>query len=203
MKRESGSNATKEKIREAAITLFKENGYENVTVVQICEAANITKRTFYYHFESKDELLAGITDSLGVQAEQLLGTLVSQRTNMGMLWELMQVYSINSVRFGPNLIKQIYINMLKNGEEKKFPEDMYLYNTVVRTIINAQNAGELKNKSAAEDLTYALYHSFRSITITWASENGAFDIVQSFRRAFDAVFDIRSGGQETDGTSDN
>ena len=40
--------------------MFKENGYENVTVLQICKAAGITKRTFYYHFSSKDEIIHGI-----------------------------------------------------------------------------------------------------------------------------------------------
>ena len=36
------ANNTKEKIRQQAISLFKENGYENVTVLQICKAAGIT-----------------------------------------------------------------------------------------------------------------------------------------------------------------
>ena len=54
------ANNTKEKIRQQAISLFKENGYENVTVLQICKAAGITKRTFYYHFSSKDEIIPGI-----------------------------------------------------------------------------------------------------------------------------------------------
>ena len=181
---------TKDRIRECAISLFKENGYENVTVVQICKAANITKRTFYYHFESKELLLAGITDSLGVKAEQLLNNIAQQNTNLGTLWELMQVYSLSSANYGPNLIKQIYINMLKNGECKPFPESMYLYDTAVRTIINAQNAGEIPAHTKAEDLAYALYHAFRSITITWSSENGTFDIVKSFRRAFDAILGV-------------
>ena len=193
MKREETVGTTKDRIRDAAITLFREKGYENVTVVQICEAANVTKRTFYYHFASKDELLAGITDSLGVKAEQLLSTLETKKTNVGMLWELMQVYSLSSVSYGPNLIKQIYINMLKNGEEKKFPDDMYLFGTVIRTIVNAKNAGEIQKDQSAEELAFALYHSFRSITITWASENGAFDIVRAFRSAFDAVLGVKSG----------
>ena len=63
---------TKERIRECAIKLFKENGYDNVTVVQICEAAGITKRTFYYHYESKEQLVNGITDYLGIKAEQFI-----------------------------------------------------------------------------------------------------------------------------------
>ena len=60
---------TKEKIRQQAISLFKENGYENVTVLQICKAAGITKRTFYYHFSSKDEIIHGILGHVAQQIE--------------------------------------------------------------------------------------------------------------------------------------
>ena len=50
-------SSTKEKIQEQAIKLFKEYNYDQVTVMQICKAAGITKRTFYYHFSSKDEIV--------------------------------------------------------------------------------------------------------------------------------------------------
>ena len=39
-------SSTKEKIQEQAIKLFKEYSYDQVTVMQICKAAGVTKRTF-------------------------------------------------------------------------------------------------------------------------------------------------------------
>ena len=63
---------TKERILEEAIKLFKEYGYDNVTVMQICDAAKITKRTFYYHYRSKEQLIIGVTDLIGVEAEKSL-----------------------------------------------------------------------------------------------------------------------------------
>lgn len=182
---------TKERIRECAIRLFKENGYDNVTVVQICEAAGITKRTFYYHYESKEQLVNGITDYLGIKAEQFMDTLASQQTNVGLLWSLMSVYSINSADYGPNVIRQIYVNLVQGKVDERFPQDMYLYKTVVRTIDNAQRTNEISNLAVPEDVAYALYHSFRSVTITWASEGGDFDIVSAFRRTFITVLGVK------------
>lgn len=184
---------TKERIRECAISLFKEQGFENVTVVQICEAAGITKRTFYYHYNSKEELLYGITDYLGVKAESLLDSLAAQQTNVGILWSLMSTYSINSADYGPNIIRQIYVHMVQGKADEKFPYTMYLYNTVVKTIDNAKRAGEISNPLPPEDIAFALYHCFRSVTITWAAEDGAFDLVKAFRRVFDAVLGIDNG----------
>jgi len=183
---------TKERIRECAILLFKEHGFDDVTVVQICQAAGVTKRTFYYHYKSKEELLYGITGYLGVKAESLLNSLAPQQTNVGILWTLMSFYSINSTDYGPNIIRQIYVHMVQGKTEEKFPYTMYLYNMVVNTIENAKRAGEISNPLPAEDIAFALYHSFRSVTITWATEDGAFDLVDAFRRVFDAVLGMKA-----------
>ncbi len=181
---------TKERIRSCAIELFKNNGYENVTVVQICKAVGITKRTFYYHYESKEQLVSGITDYLGIKAEHFVDTLAAQQTNVGTLWALMSVYSINATDYGANIIRQIYINLVQGKNEGKFPQDMYLYKTVVKTINNAKLAGEISNAAAAEDIAFALYHGFRSVTITWASEGGEFDLVSAFRQIFITVLGV-------------
>ncbi|MBS1419943.1 MAG: TetR/AcrR family transcriptional regulator [Firmicutes bacterium] len=192
MPSKNSSTKTQERIRECALTLFQQHGYDNVTVVQICEAAGITKRTFYYHFDSKEQLVNGITDYLGVKAEKLLESLAVQQTNVGTLWALMSVYSINSANYGPGIIRQIYVNMVQGKTDGKFPYSMYLYNTVVNAIANAQRAEEITNQASPEDVAFVLYHAFRSVTITWAAENGAFDLQQEFRRAFEVVLGAKN-----------
>ena len=49
-----------ERLREAALELFLEHGYENVTVAQITERAGLTRRSFSRYFADKrDVLFAG------------------------------------------------------------------------------------------------------------------------------------------------
>src|ERR1700756_651031 len=49
-----------DRLREAALALFLEHGYENVTVAQITERAGLTRRTFSRYFADKrDVLFAG------------------------------------------------------------------------------------------------------------------------------------------------
>ncbi len=46
-----------DRLAEAALTLFHEQGYEQTTIAQIAEAAGLTKRTFFRHFADKREVL--------------------------------------------------------------------------------------------------------------------------------------------------
>jgi len=49
---------TREKILEAAATIFRREGYEAGSVDQVMEAAGLTAGGFYAHFKSKEELFA-------------------------------------------------------------------------------------------------------------------------------------------------
>ncbi|MBP1873637.1 AcrR family transcriptional regulator [Ensifer adhaerens] len=50
--------STRETIVASAAKLFYAQGIRAVSVDAVAEAAGVTKRTLYYHFESKDELIA-------------------------------------------------------------------------------------------------------------------------------------------------
>ncbi|HKP98343.1 MAG TPA: TetR/AcrR family transcriptional regulator [Fibrobacteria bacterium] len=49
------------------IALILEKGYENVTVREILDRANVGRSTFYSHYESKDQLLLAGPQNLGVR----------------------------------------------------------------------------------------------------------------------------------------
>ena len=50
------ADATRKRIYNTAIRLFKQYGYEQVSVSQIAKAANVGIGTFYHYYESKIEL---------------------------------------------------------------------------------------------------------------------------------------------------
>jgi AcrR family transcriptional regulator len=54
--------ATRKRILDAAYVEFRRKGYARVGVDEIAIAAKITKRTLYYHFDSKDALLAAVLE---------------------------------------------------------------------------------------------------------------------------------------------
>lgn len=54
---------TRQLILDAAYKLFRRKGYTRVGVDEIALATGVTKRTLYYHFESKDALLASVLEA--------------------------------------------------------------------------------------------------------------------------------------------
>jgi len=54
------SVATRKKILSAAYRLFYQGGFARVSMDDIAEAAGITKRSIYYHFQSKDDLVSAV-----------------------------------------------------------------------------------------------------------------------------------------------
>ncbi|WP_432524014.1 TetR/AcrR family transcriptional regulator [Kineococcus sp. SYSU DK006] len=54
-----------------ATALFRERGYEPVTVDEIAQAAGVSKRTLFRHFSSKEEILLGNARQLGQELARL------------------------------------------------------------------------------------------------------------------------------------
>src|SRR5580700_2590129 len=59
----ANSDQTRERIVAAAARLFYNEGIRAASVDAIAEKAGITKKTLYYHFRSKDELIAAYLES--------------------------------------------------------------------------------------------------------------------------------------------
>ncbi|MDQ0468729.1 TetR/AcrR family transcriptional regulator [Labrys wisconsinensis] len=59
----AGPSPTRERIVAAATKLFYDEGIRSVGVDAVAAKAGVTKRTLYYHFRSKDDLVAAYLDS--------------------------------------------------------------------------------------------------------------------------------------------
>jgi AcrR family transcriptional regulator len=73
------SGDTRERILAVANDLFTEQGYEGTSLREIAVRLGITKAALYYHFRSKDEILATLLEPFDVLIEEMLQRLEASR----------------------------------------------------------------------------------------------------------------------------
>jgi AcrR family transcriptional regulator len=55
---------TRRRLRDALIQLILKKGYDKVTIQDITDTADLSRATFYLHYNDKDELLAGSLEEM-------------------------------------------------------------------------------------------------------------------------------------------
>ena len=65
---------TKEKILNAALSLFAENGYDGTSVEQIAELVGIKAPSLYKHFKGKEDILNALIDIAEERYEENFGS---------------------------------------------------------------------------------------------------------------------------------
>jgi AcrR family transcriptional regulator len=63
---------TRARIHDVALEVFAEHGYERATMQQIADRLGITRPALYYHYRSKEDILARIHDDLAASVDDLI-----------------------------------------------------------------------------------------------------------------------------------
>jgi AcrR family transcriptional regulator len=63
---------TRQRIHQVALDVFSERGYDRATLREIAERLEITRPALYYHYRSKEEILASIHRELALSIDDVL-----------------------------------------------------------------------------------------------------------------------------------
>lgn len=77
-RRERKKEETRRRIFEAAIALFREKGFEQTTVDDITERADVGRGTFFNYFPKKESVLAYLSEERLAVAEENAGVLLAE-----------------------------------------------------------------------------------------------------------------------------
>jgi AcrR family transcriptional regulator len=69
---------TRARIHDVALEVFVEHGYERATMRQIADRLGITRPALYYHYRSKEDILASIHSDLASSVDDLIAWATSQ-----------------------------------------------------------------------------------------------------------------------------
>jgi AcrR family transcriptional regulator len=90
--REESRAQTRERLLEAARTVFLQDGIEAVSIEEVAEAAGYSRGAFYSNFESKDDLLCAVLDREIESQRQEFDAMVAALPAADLMAKLRQYY---------------------------------------------------------------------------------------------------------------
>lgn len=180
---------TQEVIYETASRLFKEKGYEKVTVNDICEAANITKSTFYYHVKSKHDIVTHYYDLIVNNLTPVLIELLDSTSAWNQIITLFTRLITDIESLGVVLNSQVLsISLQKNL--RTFDIRLNLKEIAVKIIEKGQKHGEFLNPSDPEKLYEAAAFMFTGYEYMWCVKNGEFKWKEAFLASLENILNV-------------
>jgi AcrR family transcriptional regulator len=99
MRQHDRAELTRQRLLEAALRCFAEQGYDATGVAMICDLAEVSKGAFYHHFDSKQTIflalmqdwLEGLDRQLAMFQEDMVNVPAGLRSMKGLLGEVLEV----------------------------------------------------------------------------------------------------------------
>ncbi|MGC4744436.1 TetR/AcrR family transcriptional regulator [Micromonospora sp. DT201] len=87
------TGGTRERIKTVALELFTEQGYEKTSLREIAERLNVTKAALYYHFKSKDDIVASFVEDRLDRMDALIAWAATEPATLATRRELISRYA--------------------------------------------------------------------------------------------------------------
>ncbi len=183
---------TKARIKQIGLNLFRERGFEDVTINEICEASGVNKHTFYYYFKSKDDLLDDFHEmNYEINAEYFVKILNAENF-VEQLWFSYKPFFAHINHSGTEIARQLFIKNLNRDVgtfriDERRDASLKLQHDIIK---KAQDAGEMRNSSDPKMLLSLMHQSLMSTAFAWVMSDGAFQFDEAVRAEMEILFDV-------------
>lgn len=176
----------KEEIIDTSYQLFINRGYDNVSVMDICRACQITKPTFYKYIPSKEDLLVLYYDGTIETLLDILGERKDDPDTFDQIWKGVSYVLERSLEFGHDLYSRYLQYIFKlHRPTKRYDSPVRDY--VLILIKKAQETGQIKNMASPEEIFLILRNSCLGLSCQWCFGQGEFDLLGKYYEAYCTV----------------
>lgn len=168
------SRKTKYKIFDTSIKLFTKHGFENVTIKDITNAANVSVGSFYNHFKSKQDVLL---EKYRI-ADELFKEFVSEGIPGSNNKEKIKSYMLYYIEFV--LTEPFdFTCILYTPSNTLFLRENRFMQTLLNPILeDAMNKGEFVSDLSIKEINEYLFLSMRGLIFHWCLHSGSFDLLE-------------------------
>lgn len=178
-----------DKIINAALELFKEKGYANVSVSDISRAAGIPRSSFYSLFASKDDVIIYVLQRLKGDYQDILSLLASAKSDLERIWMIYDRYLQLVIDFGPDLTSTLMELELRE-KIGIFDFTSVLAPWLSKFVKNCQDAGLIRNQNKPEDIVNLGIRIAIGAAYEWCRSDGSFDLREKALSEHEILYDV-------------
>ena len=177
------------KIQSAALTLFNREGFENVSVEEIAQAAGCSVGNIYHYFKSKDELVIQVTSSVDAQYQVLEAGYLADEANSwrDKLLDFVEQALVISAE-DPSLYRS-FIHGIRYPQQGILRDnEKRVYFRVLRELVDGcREEKSIHPTRDREELVADLVALHRGMLLEWRIYEGSFDLPRRGRRMAEAL----------------
>lgn len=195
-RRERKKEETRRRIFEAAVSLFRERGFQATTVDDITERADVARGTFFNYFPRKEAVLAFLSEERATLAEgstaELLARSIPARAKLHELY----AFAASAWAADRELSRTVFTEWMRQAFAPTEDAAHRWESLVVRVIEQGQAAGELRRDAPAGMLESLLSAVYMTTLYCWlctpcdrANRNPDVPLLDDLRQRLDLVLD--------------
>lgn len=174
--------------------LFTAKGYEETTMEDIAEAAEVSKATLYNYFSSKENLLLGIAEAALDEVRQLISEdLRDEPDSLEKLRRVMETLVTDSIRYLTLFRRILYSNLSPDSELHVTRQE--LVEILGQMVREAQDQGRLRRDLSPEALTEGFLGAYLLTQFGWENLEH-YTPEQCHRRVQDMIDQLLAGVAE-------
>lgn len=191
MGRGKGKKSVKGRIVSAAWELFYEKGYNGTTVDDIIELSDTSKGSFYYYFNSKDELLNTLSIILDDYYEELESEMDADLNSFDKLMYMdYKAHSMMEEKIRLDLLASLYSTQLVSaGYRHLLDEDRRYYRMVAAYVREGQERGQIRSDVPAEEIMKYYSMCERALVYDWCLNQGAYSLGERSRECLPVMME--------------
>jgi TetR/AcrR family transcriptional regulator, fatty acid metabolism regulator protein len=178
--RKKQANETKIRIYETAVNLMQAHGFEKITVEEICKEAGVAVGSFYYHFQSKNDILTEIFHRADEYFVAHRKEIIREKDAPTQIATFFQKYAKYTASTDIEFTKHLY-----NTNNKYFlTTDREMYQLLRSVIEKGQQQQTITDAMTADEIVNYLFVSARGLVFDWCLHDGEYNLEKAVAKYF-------------------
>lgn len=175
--------SVKSRIVSSAWQLFYDKGYNGTTVDDIIELSGTSKGSFYYYFNTKDELLNTLSLILDDYYEELEGNMDEEMNSfVKLLYLNAEIHTMMEKKISLDLLASLYSTQLvAAGQVHLLDSNRKYYKLITKIVEEGQKRGQIRSDKTVREIVKYYAMCERALVSDWCLNKGSYSLAQYSR----------------------